>query len=63
LSYSILKNAKFIPEELQLLTEIGKLKERINSSSDDAQKRTLKRLLDEMMLKFNLLLEQRKMRR
>lgn len=63
LSYSVLKNAKIVPEELQLLDEIRELKEEINGCSEEAEKELLEKSLDEIRLKFNLLLEHRKTRR
>lgn len=56
---AVLKNADLVPVELELLQEIVTLKERISSSSDEAEKRRLRNNLEEKQLQFNLLTERR----
>lgn len=63
LAHSVMKNAKFIPEELQLFGEIAALKEEIAALADEDERVRLGRRCDELILKFNLLIERRRMRR
>lgn len=60
LSYSVMKNARFVPEELQLLGEAEELKAKIEGCPDEAERARLRRLREEKLLKFNLLAERRK---
>lgn len=57
LSYSILKNAGILPEELQLLSEIGSLKESLEACSDPERKTSINRQIEELTMKYNLLKE------
>ncbi len=54
MSYSVLKSAKIVPEEVDRLKEIGELKEKIKSISDDNEKKELTKILNEkrLLLKF-----------
>ncbi|MDI6716856.1 MAG: DUF1992 domain-containing protein [Actinomycetota bacterium] len=58
-AYIVLKNAGFLPEELQIKKEIYALRQLINACSSDDEKDLLKKELLEMDLKYNLLLERR----
>jgi hypothetical protein len=60
LTHSILKNANVVPEEIELLREIGAVKQQLESCRDQAEHNRLRKLRDELTLKLNLLLEQRK---
>ena len=55
--YSILKNGSFIPEEVQMLKDIEALREQLAASTDEAQKNQLRKIIDEKVLSFNLLME------
>lgn len=55
--YSILKNADFIPEEVQLLKEIEALKTQLDSCSDEEQRNRINQSITEKRLNFNLLME------
>jgi hypothetical protein len=57
LGYSILKNAGVIPQEIELLKEIDRLKEAFASCADQDEKERLKREIDHKTLKFDLLVE------
>ncbi|MBV9491568.1 MAG: DUF1992 domain-containing protein [Verrucomicrobia bacterium] len=61
-AYSIMKNAGYVPEEVELLREIGSLKEKIDHCADSAQKRFLCQQLEHCQVSLNLRLEQRRRR-
>jgi hypothetical protein len=58
MAYSILKNASVMPEEVELLTEIGRLGEALTGCSDESEARRLRREIETRRLKVNLRLEQ-----
>jgi hypothetical protein len=58
--YSILKNAQFVPEEVQMLKDIEALREQLAASSDEAQKKQLEKTLRDKVLSFNLSMERYK---
>jgi hypothetical protein len=55
--YSILKNADFVPEEMQLLKDIEALRAELDSCSDEEQRSRLTKTITEKTLSFNLLME------
>lgn len=58
--YLILKNAGMLPPELELKKEIVSLQKLINCCYQEEEKRTtLRRKLNEKILRFNLLMEKR----
>lgn len=63
MGYSVLKSNKFVPEEVERLKEIGKLREIIKTSVNEAEKSNLRKVLREKELAFNLVLERNKLRR
>ena len=63
MGYSVLKSAKIVPEEVDRLKEIGDLKERIKSSTDESEKRRLILILNERVLAFNLVMERNRRRK
>ena len=63
MGYSVLKSAKIVPEEVDRLKEIGALKERIKSSTDESEKRRLILILNERVLAFNLIMERNRRRK
>jgi hypothetical protein len=62
-AHSMLKNAGFVPEEMELLKETDSLKAALAKSSDEDDKKRIKKKLDEVMIRFNILAERRKTRR
>src|ERR1051325_7182391 len=54
-AYSMLKNAGFVPEEMELLKEIDSLKAAHAKSSSEDEKKQLKKRIDEGMIRFNIL--------
>ena len=63
MGYSVLKSAKIVPEEVDRLKEIGELREKIESLTDESEKRKLIKILNERVLAFNLLMERNKRKR
>lgn len=62
MGHSVLKNAKVLPTEVELLREVGRLNERIAECSDEAELQKLKQQRDEKQLNLRLLLERNKKR-
>jgi len=58
--YKILKNSGVIPEELQLKKEIVSMQKLIDYCYEDEEKKVLIKKLNEKVLRFNMLMEQRK---
>jgi hypothetical protein len=59
MAWSVLKNAGYLPEEVQLMKEIAALKEQLAAASDDAERTKLQRTLDGKALSLNVIMEQR----
>lgn len=57
LSHSILKNAGIVPEEVQLLGEIGTLRESLEECANPEQKAAINRRIEELLMKYNLMKE------
>lgn len=57
LGHTVLKNARIVPVEIELLREIGRLNEQIEDDSDESEKHRLKHHRDEKQLQLHLLLE------
>lgn len=62
LGYSVLKNAGVIPMEAQLLKEIGELRDKFAACTNEEECLTLKKELEDKILKLNLILERYKRR-
>jgi len=60
--YTILKNANFIPTEVELLKEIATLEENLLTAQAGQQEK-IRKEIQEKRLKYNLLLESGKKRR
>jgi hypothetical protein len=63
LAYSLLKNAGFVPEEVEQLREIGRLKEQIDHCVDAGFRKKLESRLEEEQVSLNIRLEKRRRRR
>ena len=61
-AYSILKSSGYVPEEIDLLREIGQLEEKISRCADPAQQRMWRQRLQECQVNLNMRLEQRRRR-
>lgn len=57
LGYSILKNAGYVPEEVELLNQITELKNQINATIESHQRQKLQKKLLEVQLKYDLRIE------
>jgi hypothetical protein len=57
--YAVLKGAGVLPEEAQLLVELNELRLQLQDSGDKYVRETLGRKLNELTLKYNLLVERR----
>ena len=60
LGHSVLKNAGVVPPGIELLREAEELKGKLRQCGDAGERRRLRKRIDEVMLRFNLLAERRK---
>lgn len=63
LGYTLLKNNDFVPEEVELLKEIGALREKVKACAGEAEKQSLTKKLNEKALALTLILERNKRKR
>jgi hypothetical protein len=63
LAYSLLKNAGYVPEEVERLREIGRLQEQIDHCVDAGFRKRLESQLEEEQVSLNIRLEERRRRR
>ena len=61
--HSLLKSNNFVPEEVEILREIGLLKEKIKTSNDESEKQKLNKTLNEKSLAIAILLERNRRKR
>jgi len=61
--YTLLKNNDFVPPEIELIKEIGVLREKIKTSADENLKKSLTKKLNEKSLALTLILERNKRKR
>jgi hypothetical protein len=57
MGYAILKNADFVPEEVQLLKDIEALRAQLETCSDVEQRNRIEQKIRDKRLAFNLLIE------
>ena len=57
LAYSLLKSSGHVPEEVQLLREIGELKRRLAKAADAAGRKDLERRIQEQEVALDIKLE------
>jgi hypothetical protein len=55
--FSVLKNAKVIPTEMEVLKEVNELKSRLEGCTDATERKELSRKLNDATLRFNLLMD------
>lgn len=60
LAHSVLKNAGFLPREVELLQEIAALKEQVAAASDAEERSRLQKQLQERQLALSLAMESRR---
>lgn len=58
-AYLLLKNAGVLPVELQLKKEIIRLQDLLDCCAGETEQRAIKKQLNDKILRFNLLMEQR----
>jgi hypothetical protein len=63
MGYSVLKSAKVLPEEVDRLKEIGEIRGKIKTITDEDEKRKWTKILNEKTLAFDLLMERNKRRK
>lgn len=63
LGYTLLKNNDFVPEEVELLKEIGNLREKLKDCADEPEKQILTKKLNEKSLALTIILERNKRKR
>lgn len=61
--YMLLKNAGFVPEEVQLLKDMEKLREQMANCPDQEERLAMQRKLQETQLKYNLINEYKKQKK
>ena len=57
MGYSILKSARIIPEEMEALKEIETLTRSLDSSTDEDERKALRRQLSDKIATFNMRME------
>src|SRR5688572_13586627 len=62
MAYSMLKSNDFVPEEVEILKEIAAVKEKIDTTGDEAERIVLRKRIEERSLVLSLLLDKRKRR-
>jgi len=62
LAYSLLKNSGHVPEEVELLREIGQLKRRLAEATDEQNQQELRRRILEQEVSLNIKLERHRKR-
>ena len=60
---TLLKNNDFVPQEVELLREIGELKGKIKTCADERERNALNKTLNEKSLALALMLERSKRKR
>ncbi len=58
--YALLKNNDFVPPEIELLKEIGILREKIKNCADETERKVLNKNLNERNLALTMILERNK---
>src|SRR5262249_56514755 len=59
MAYSILKNARCAPAEVELLGEIARVKQALEQADDESERRTLHQTLADRQTELAILLERR----
>ncbi len=62
MSYRIMKNSGYLPEEVQLQKELASMRDLLKLCTDQEEKDRLKKRITEKEIKFQLLLEKRKIK-
>lgn len=59
MGYSILRNAGILPEEMQLKKEMVTLQQLLDACYDVEERQTLRRRMNDKILRFNMMMEKR----
>jgi uncharacterized protein YutE (UPF0331/DUF86 family) len=59
MAYSILKNARCAPAEVELLSEIARLRQALVDATDEAERDRLTRTVNQRQMQLSILLERR----
>ena len=62
MAFAMLKSNEFVPEEVEIFTEIAELKEKLRSTTDETELSALTKRLNERSLALSLLLDNRRRR-
>jgi hypothetical protein len=62
MGFSILKSNDFVPEEVEIMKEIARLKERIECAEDDGERSIFTSKHNDLKLKLSLLMDERRRR-
>jgi hypothetical protein len=54
-AHHLLQNAGFVPEQVELLREIGELREQFRASTDETERNRLLREMERRRIKFDLM--------
>jgi hypothetical protein len=57
LAYSMLKNAGYLPQEAELLRQMGQLRAQLDACGDEMERSRITREIDDRLLRFSLLNE------
>ncbi len=57
LAYSMLKNAGYLPQEAELLRQVGQLRAQLDACGDEMERSRITREIDDRLLHFSLLNE------
>ena len=63
MAFAMLKSNEFVPDEIEKLNELARLKESLKSCIDETERMTLTMRINELSLAITILLEQRKRKR
>ncbi len=63
MAITMLRNAGYAPEEIQLLRDIDELKQKLAAAGDEESRRAISKKMDDKMLAYNILLDRRRVRR
>ena len=63
MAYSVLKSARCLPEEVELLNEIGSLDRELGAAGSDEARAAIRRRLRDRRLQLAIALERRRMRK
>ena len=63
LAITMLRNAGYVPDEVQLLRDIEELKQKLVAASDAEEQARIKKTLDSKVLALDIALERRRTRR